>query len=98
MRNGATFIRVPDRVGQRLMLGGENEGLGAAALARGDIGHPAARRDRTILGQQSAAVIVAGEFIAMLDEQPIVLLVARLAVLDPYQNPFAMQPFAFDRE
>jgi hypothetical protein len=34
----------------------------------------------------------------MLDEQPIVLLVARLTILDPYQNPFAMQPFAFDRE
>ena len=60
------------------MLGGENERLGAATLARGDLGHRAARRDRAILGQQGVAIIVAREFIAMLDEQPVVLLVARL--------------------
>ena len=58
---GATLVRVPDRIGWRLVLGGENEGSRAAALARGDFGHRAARRNRAILGQQGTPIIVARE-------------------------------------
>lgn len=42
--------------------------------------------------------MLAREFVAMLNQQPVVLLVARPAILDPHQHPFAVQPFAFDHE
>ena len=90
------FYRVPDSVWRGLMIDGENERLGAAAPASGDIGHRTARRDQTIFGQQRSPVIVACEFIAMLDEQPVVLPVTRPTVLDSHEHPAAVQAFALD--
>ena len=77
----------------------QHERLRLATLAGSDRLHGAAGRDRgVILLKDRSAVRLDGEFIAMLDQQPVGAFAPFPVVGHPDQHEAAMQPLAFERE
>ena len=90
-------VRVPDRVGLCLALG-QHERLWRLALALRDLRHRSSRSHGAILFQDVVGLAFLGEFVAVLDQEPVGALAAVAVALHPHQHPAAVQLVAMQRE
>ena len=90
-------VRVPDRVGLCLALG-QHERLWRLALALRDLRHRSPRGHGAILFQDVVGLAFLGEFVAVLDQEPVGALAAVAVALHPHQHPAAVQLVAMQRE
>jgi hypothetical protein len=74
------------------------ERLWRPALAFGDLLHRSARGDRAVLVEDVVGLALPGEFVAVLDQEPVGALAAIAVALHPHQHPAAMQLFAVQGE
>src|SRR5262245_33332021 len=87
---------MPDGARVGSLGSGGHEWLGAAALAGRDLIHAASGCNRAVLGKESICIL-AFEAVAMLDEEPVVALLA-WAALHAHEYPAAPELLSGDSE
>ena len=95
---GRAAVRMPDRVGFGFVAFGQHERLWRLSPALGDLRHRSPRGDRAIRIKDVVGVACPGEFVAVLDQEPVGALAAVTVALHPHQHPAAVQFLAVQVE
>src|SRR5436189_5043022 len=94
----AISIGMPDRVCLEAFRLAEHERLGAPPLARSDVFHAAAGRDRAIPGEDVFRIALLLIAIVTLDEEPVRALAVLAVMAQTNEHPAALQLLAGEGE